>query len=87
MNSPDPAMPADFGVKYVFWIVCRWVFFNPLTILMALQSVLFQEALDYPGWRWAGTGASIFGMLIAQVRNRNKDYTAPIADQPKVIPK
>lgn len=86
MNTPDPAMPNDFGLKYVFWIVCRWLYFNPLTIVMSLQGVLFQLALDNPAIHWIGTAASTLGVVVAQIRNRGKDYTVPIANQPKVTP-
>jgi hypothetical protein len=82
MNTPDPAMPADFGLKYVFWVTCRWLYFNPLTVLMSVQGILFQVALDYPAWRWVGSSASALGVVIAQIRNRNKDYSAPISNQP-----
>lgn len=84
MNAPDPTMPTDFGIKYVFWIACRWLYYNPLTVLMSAQGILFQVALDYPAWRWVGSSASALGVIIAQVRNRNKDYSVKLADQPKV---
>lgn len=87
MNTPDPVMPSDFGVKYVFWITCRWLYFNPLTVLMSVQGILFQVALDYPAWRWVGSSASALGVVIAQIRNRNKDYSVKISDQPKETPK
>lgn len=74
-------MPKDFGLRYVFWILCRWVYYNPLTILMVVQGATLQVALDYPAWRWLGTVASVFGIVIAQIRNRNKDYTVPVKSE------
>lgn len=82
MNAPDPAMPANFGLKYIFWVSWRWCFYNPLTILLTLQGILFQLALDYPVVHWLGTAATISGVVIAQIRNRGKDYSVPIL-QPK----
>lgn len=79
MNTPDP-MPSNFGLKYIFWMTCRWVYFNPLTIFMTVQGILFQLALDNPTIHWLGTGASVIGVAIAQVRNKGKDYTVPVAD-------
>lgn len=72
-------MPKDFGAKYVFWCLCRWVWFNPLTILLTVQGTLFQLALDNPAIHWLGTGASVLGVLVAQIRNRGKDYTSPLS--------
>lgn len=87
MNTPDPAMPSDFGVKYIFWITWRWLYYNPLTLVMTLQAVLFQLALDNPAVHWMGTAASVLGVIVAQIRNRGKDYSAPILDKPKETPK
>lgn len=87
MNTPDPVMPKDFGIKYTLWTTWRWIYFNPLTIVMTLQAVLFQLALDNPAVHWMGTAASVLGVVVAQIRNRNKDYTVKIADQPKDPPK
>jgi hypothetical protein len=87
MNMPDPAMPSDFGPKYVFWMVCRWLYYNPLTIVMTFQAILFQLALDNPAIHWLGTAASVAGVIVAQIRNKNKDYTVPILDKPKETPK
>ena len=86
MNAPDPVMPKDFGPKYVFFIVCRWIYFNPLTIVMTGQAVLFQLALDNPAVHWLGTAASVLGVIVAQVRNRGKDYKTPLS-QTKEPPK
>jgi hypothetical protein len=85
MNDADP-MPKDFGAKYVFWIICRWFWLNPLTIVMTAQGILFQLALDNPAIHWLGTGASIFGVIVAQIRNRGKDYTVPLAKPQTVQP-
>jgi len=71
-------MPSDFGVRYVFWVTWHWIYFNPLTILLIAQAVLFQLALDNPAIHWLGTGASVMGVIVAQIRNRNKDYTVSI---------
>jgi len=87
MNTPDPVMPNDFGFKYVFWMVCRWLYFNPLTIVLTMQAILFQLALDNPAVHWLGTAASVLGVIVAQIRNRNKDYTVKLSDQPKETPK
>lgn len=79
MSMPDDDMPKDFGIKYVFWMVCRWVYFNPLTILLCLQDMALQLIADYPAWKWVGTVGGILGIIIAQVRNIGKDYTVPVA--------
>lgn len=78
MNTPDP-MPSNFGLKYIFWMACRWVYFNPLTILLTLQDIAIQLVVDYPAWRWLGTASGILGIVIAQMRNVSKDYTIPVA--------
>lgn len=77
MNTPDP-MPSNFGLKYIFWIAWRWVYYNPLTLLLALQGVLVQLVVDYPSIKWLSTACTVFGVIVAQVRNRGKDYTVPI---------
>jgi hypothetical protein len=74
-------MPADFGVRYVFWVVCRWIYYNPLTLLFIAQAELIDVALAYPAWKWAARVASGIGIAIAQIRNRNKDYTVPVGAQ------
>ena len=80
MNSiPDEQIPSNFGFKYIVWMVWRWIYFNPLTILMTIQGVIFQLALDNPAVHWLGTAASVAGIIVAQIRNKNKDYTVPIA--------
>jgi hypothetical protein len=78
VNDPDP-VPSNFGFRYITWVVWRWVYFNPLTIVMTVQAILFQLALDNPAVHWLGTGASIAGIIVAQIRNKDKDYTIPIA--------
>jgi hypothetical protein len=82
MNDPVPTMPSDFGLRYVLWIAWRWVYYNPLTILSVAQGVIFQLALDNPAVHWIGTAASVSGIVIAQIRNRGKDYTVPILSKP-----
>lgn len=78
MNDPAPAMPQDFGLRYIFWMVCRWIWLNPLTILSTAQLIALQLMGDYPKLRWLGTGAAVIGIVIAQVRNRDKVYSAPL---------
>lgn len=96
MNSPDPefpVIPAGFNVRYVirlsFWIGCRWIWKNPLTILLGFEDIALQLVADHPTWRVLGTAAGFIGMLIAQVRNRGIDYTVPVAqssrDQAKAV--
>jgi hypothetical protein len=77
MNGPPP-MPPDFGFKYLFWVTWRWIYFNPLTLLFILQAELVELALDYPTLKWLAQAASGVGIVIAQIRNRDKDYTIPI---------
>lgn len=89
MNESDEPMPANFGPQYVFWIICRWLYKNPLTILLAMQSLVIQLLADYPTLKWLGTAGGILGMIIAQVRNKGTDYTVPLAqskrDQAKAV--
>ena len=40
---------------------------------------MFQLALDNPAVHWLGTSASVAGIIVAQIRNKGKDYTIPIA--------
>lgn len=79
MSTPEDQMPTNFGVNYVFWVICRWIYFNPLTILNCMQLIAIQLMVDYPTWRWLGTAASIIGIVIGQIRNKDKNYTVPIA--------
>lgn len=78
MSTPDP-VPSWFGIKYLFWMACRWVYFNPLTILLSAQAIALQVVSDYPSAKGLDTGISILGIFIAQVRNKGKDYTVPVA--------
>jgi hypothetical protein len=82
MNTPEPIpdpMPSYFGPKYLFWIACRWVYFNPLTILSTLQIMAMQLDSAYPTLRWLGTTSAAIGVLIAQVRNKGTNYMVPVA--------
>lgn len=78
MNSPDPVMPKGFGLGYVFWMICRWIYFNPLTLLLAGQDIVIQLIADYPALKWLGTAGGILGVIIAQVRNQGKTYGIPV---------
>jgi hypothetical protein len=78
----EEQMPSDFtiqyAVRYGFWIVCRWLYKNPLTLLLIGQAELVDLALSNPNWKWAVKGASGIGIIIAQIRNRGTDYTVPV---------
>lgn len=76
-------MPANFNLRYVFWVVCRWLYFNPLTILFIIQGWLVELAVGYPDIKWISHAASAVGIVVAQIRNRNKDYSVPIKSVPK----
>lgn len=80
-TDPDP-IPPDFGVayivKHIFWMTWRWVYFNPLTIVCGAQLELNDYATDHPSVKWVSRATSIMGIIIAQVRNRGRDYTVPI---------
>ena len=78
MSTPDP-MPGDFGFKYIFWMTWRWIYYNPLTLLFILQGWAVELAIDYPAIKWISHIASGIGIVIAQIRNRGKDYTTPIS--------
>ncbi len=70
--------PANFGWKYVAWKVWRWFYYNPLTLLFIAQGEMVELAVQYPDIRWLSHIASLTGIAIAQIRNRNRDYSIPI---------
>ena len=86
-------MPKDFGPRYILWAIFnavmifgRWVWLNPLTLLFLAQGELVDLAMENPAWKWASRGASFCGIVIAQIRNRNKDYRSSFPQAPEGKP-
>ena len=46
MNEPIPDVPKNFGIKYVAWVLCWFLWSNAISVLSVLGAVFTAITLD-----------------------------------------